>query len=92
MAQWVLSNRLWHFKLSGCLGPPTEPPRGAVLEDGPFADVKKYTLWGLSKKQENTVKTDWLDIFDVFGPWEPRQIDDKKDSKIGKEHCGGFSK
>ena len=45
MAQWVLSNRLWHFKLSECLGPPAEPKRGAVHEDGRF-EVK--TLWALS--------------------------------------------
>lgn len=33
MAQWVLSNRLWHFKLSECLGPPAEPKRGEAAEE-----------------------------------------------------------
>lgn len=40
-ARSFLSNRLWHSKLSECLGPPVEPKPGLVREDAEFVFTKQ---------------------------------------------------
>ena len=39
-ARSFLSNRLWHSKLSECLGPPVEPKPGLLREDVEFVFTK----------------------------------------------------